>query len=86
MNSTISTLQQGEHSTSVFYLSLLLHLPDKAAVTDAQNKMLKTWLGENPTQWHQGRKTRRFSPLQYFVMSELHTNPNNLDMIEIQTE
>lgn len=39
MNSVISTLQQGEHSTSVFYLSLLFHLPDKAAVTDAQNKM-----------------------------------------------
>lgn len=67
MNSMISVLQQGEHSTSVFYLSLPFHLPDKAAVTDARNKMLNTWIRENPTQL-QGRKTRRFFPLQYFVM------------------
>lgn len=62
-------VQQGEHSTSVFYLSLLLHLPDKAAVTDAQNKTENTWFRENPTQWHRERKTKGFfsPPLQTFV-------------------
>lgn len=68
MNLTISTLQQGEHSNSVFYLSLLLHLPDKAAVTDTRNKTLNTWIRENLTQRQQGRKTRQFSPMQYFVV------------------
>ena len=52
MNSVISTLQRGEHSTSVFYLSLPFHLPDTAAVTDARNKMLNAWIRENPTQRH----------------------------------
>lgn len=43
----ISTLQRGEHGTSVFYLSLLFHLPERAAVTDAQNKMLNAWISES---------------------------------------
>lgn len=74
MNFTISTLQQGEHSNSVFYLSLLLRLAG-----DRRTEQNAEYLNQRESDTKPpGKKDQTVFPFAVFcnALSELHTNPN----------